>query len=748
MSRHQILLVLILVAPVAGLLAFTADNQASNAFDADGGWKQSPCAGGATGHFYTEKVGNRWWLCSTSGHHFFFEGIGAWQPSNPRGKYGTNNAAALNAQNEALSWNFNASGQKTYGSGRFPCPGCVESPCSDCKLLPMIQTFEMLPRATDNGDGYAPAGTVTKNLTWGSNASGAPWYFKPLLDVFDDNLVVYLTAYMRSNANQNNFQGYKNNAHVIGVMIGDNDFFLGVGPGPDFDAGGNAYGGGKNESDPGRLVLTTSPIQTFSPNPAQGGPGDAPQLYADTKVYAKTAMASPPASCTLATPCSVRDYLYKKYGGSIGALNTAWGSNYTTFDSSGTNRSQDICTSTTWNGGDATCSDTLTYPNISPHSVAVTVDGVRQAGDCPWFAGNTTSGGYALKWCGALATNSGYLGGRNNNTIARTSTIDYRTGAVTINFKLAPAAGAHTITISYTQNGWMNGTGLMDEDGRNSSWVGTNAVCLLPVNGGGPGTDSWACRPGNPGSWPLPNANATTAADIEAWVGQYSAKFFSATTGVVHANTKVLSMGTDSVGIWMQPANKNIYVGAAGNIDIMFQELGWNPDDDSGSGVTTEAAYKAAYEYVTRYYGDHPMMNFYESNANPDSAMAGHGPSGVLTFASQAHRGQGYLNLIMDMLNTPSFNGTRQWVGISWWGWQDFGNEKTNWGLKTLADNAYDGHEDVTADVSCSPPLEKYKCGGEKEDYGDTISWIKRANRVWIEKAEETQPTQSPPKSP
>jgi hypothetical protein len=747
MRRKEILLLLVVVASAAGLL-MPADKEALNAFDADGGWKQSPCVGGATGHFYTEKVGNRWWLCSTFGHHLFFEGIGAWQPSNPGAKYGTNNAAALNAQNEALAWNFNAVGQKTYGSGRFPCPGCVEGACSGCKLLPMIQTFEMLSRATDNGDSYAPAGTVTKNLTWGVNASGAPWYFKPLLDVFDPNLVIYLTAYMRSNSDQNSFHSYKNNAHVVGVMIGDNDFFLGVGPGPDFDAGGNRYGGGKNESDLGRLVLTTSPIQTFNPSPAQGGPGDTPEIYSDTKVYAKTGMGSPPANCTLATPCSLRDYLHKKYDGSIDALNAAWASNYTTFDSSGTDRSQNICASTTWNGSNTTCSDTLTSPNISPHSVAVTVDGVLQAGDCPWFAGNTSSGGYSLRWCGGRAANSGYLGGRTGGTIARTSTIDYTTGAVTINFNIAPRAGAHTIKITYVQNGWMYGTGLMDEDGRNSSWIGTNVVCLLPVNGGGPGTDSWACRPGNPGSWPLPSASAKMAADIETWIGQYSAKFFSATTGTVHANTKALSMGTDSVGIWMQPANKNIYLGAAGNVDILFQELGWSPDDDPGSGVTTETAFNAAYEYVTRYYGDQPMINFYESNANPDSAMAGRGPSGVLTFASQAHRGQGYLNLVTDILNTQSFNGTHQWVGVSWWAWQDFGNEKTNWGLKTPTDNAYDGREDVTADVSCSPPLERYKCGGEKADYGDLIGEIRRANRLWIESAEETQTLQTRPKSP
>jgi hypothetical protein len=715
--------------PVTATQPLVITVTAAIALDQFGGRSDVSCTN-ATGFFQPVKISNRWWLCTPAGHGYFFEGIGAWMNGNapnPNNKYGSANNATLQLQNEGLAWGFNGVGQKTYG-GAEPT-----SPCTGCKKLPEIQTFEIMPRALTNGESYAAAGTVTKNLTFGADNNGAPWYYKPLLDVFDAKMATYFTKYMQASNNGNQFQNYKSNPSVIGFMAGDNDFFLGVGPGPDFDAGSNTeYGGGKNESDLGRIVLATSPLQTFNPTPAQGNVDDTAELYSDPKVYAKTAMASPPTTCSYSTPCSLRDYLAKQYV-TISALNAAWGSNYTTFDSSGTNRSQTICAAASWTGTNTTCSDTLANLNASPESVQVTVDGALQAGDCPWFAG-----GVYGKWCSnfhgsTLAAGTGALGGMAGNTIAATSIINYTTGAVTVNFKSAPAAGPHTITVSYVQNGWPYGTGLMDEDGRNS-WTGTNVVCLMPVNGGGPGTDSWACRAGNPGSWTAPNANATLAADIENWIGQFSAEFFSTAQSITHANTNVLFMGTDSIGIWMEPANKNVYKGASGYIDVMFHEgPGWSADESTQTGATTQADFNTALNYVTRYYGDHPIVNFWEANANADSAMAGQGSSGVLTFKTQANRGQGYYNVVNAMLNTPSFNASYQFVGISWWGWQDFSSEKTNWGLKTLKDNAYDGRETVTGSVTCSWPLETLTtCGGEAKSSGDVITGVTSANQLWL----------------
>src|SRR5437660_12517908 len=69
---------------------------------------------------------------------------------------------------------------------------------------------------------------------------------------------------------------------------------------------------GYNNPHLGRVLATVSPTQT----------ADASKrvLYADTAVHTKLAW---------------RDLLKAKYG-TIGALNAAWGSNYTTFESGGT----------------------------------------------------------------------------------------------------------------------------------------------------------------------------------------------------------------------------------------------------------------------------------------------------------------------------------------------------------------------------------------------------------------------------
>jgi len=62
----------------------------------------------------------------------------------------------------------------------------------------------------------------------------------------------------------------------------------------------------------------------------------------------------------------------------------------------------------------------------------------------------------------------------------------------------------------------------------------------------------------------------------------------------------------------------------------------------------------------------------------------------------------------------------------------DMWSEKTNWGLVSHFDNAYDGHEAVTGTVPCSPPLQKYSCGGESANYGDYLTKVKEANRLWL----------------
>ena len=43
-----------------------------------------------------------------------------------------------------------------------------------------------------------------------------------------------------------------------------------------------------------------------------------------------------------------------------------------------------------------------------------------------------------------------------------------------------------------------------------------------------------------------------------------------------------------------------------------------------------------------------------------------------------------------------------------------------------------DGHEAVKEAVSCSVPLVRFRCGGETNNYGDAVSWVMKANRLWL----------------
>ncbi len=538
-----------------------------------------------------------------------------------------------------------------------------------------------------------------------------------------------------------------------------------MGAGPDF----HTIPAGKTNVDLGYLVLITSPVQTFNP---QGTYAGQQLLYADPKVYAKTAMASPPATCSIATPCSLRDYLYKKYSGNIAALNTAWGSNYTTFDSSGTAATGQVIG--TGDGKTAQFSTALPLVPVSPMSLTVKVAGVPVGGDCPWWNANCqmaasgtgslkspaatwsantgyhitsyavdsngnlekstspdgTSGSVAPTWSttpggtttdgtitwqnqGAAIQGGGYqpwnsqfqtqtcsgcglphasywliityhmkpgyastpsreigdtvsagtqmivpdpCGGNNapscqsqgianvatgydvymvcanqeipgvswclpNGTLGNgkeapqasnvpfgqnwtmptsgltttgapvptpPSTVYYAAGNVAVTFMAPPAAGA-AITIDYTAKGWMYGSGLMDEDGHDMAWLGTNPYCLSAAT---------ACD-GN--DLPLPNANANVAADIDGWISQYSATYFSTVkTQFKKYFPNTMYFGADSMGTWGVPARKEVIQGAAPYIDgATFVWLPNLPDPTTAS---------AMYQYVTKYLGDMPLI--------------------------------------------------------------------------------------------------------------------------------------------
>src|SRR5580704_11056427 len=123
------------------------------------------------------------------------------------------------------------------------------------------------------------------------------------------------------------------------------------------------------------------------------------------------------------------NYLQAKYT-TIGALNTAWGSNYTTFGSSGTPITGEAVG--TGNGSTTTFSHTLSNLVPARFSVQILVNGVVFGGDLGKLNPGTLYG--VTSAVTPVVTMSG--------------TVNYTTGALSVTFVTAPANGA-TITVNY-----------------------------------------------------------------------------------------------------------------------------------------------------------------------------------------------------------------------------------------------------------------------------------------------------------
>ena len=147
-------------------------------------------------------------------------------------------------------------------------------------------------------------------------------------DVFDPNFEIYarnIAADMKTDSRDTVFTektatggrpdpSLKDTPWMIGTTGDDSDYLFGFGPGPDAPSRDGAI-----HPHIGWVVAVTRPTQFENSQVGAALGMKRTVRYADSTVYAKQAW---------------RDFLKKKYG-TIGNLNSAWGSNYTTFDSDG-----------------------------------------------------------------------------------------------------------------------------------------------------------------------------------------------------------------------------------------------------------------------------------------------------------------------------------------------------------------------------------------------------------------------------
>ena len=189
-------------------------------------------------------------------------------------------------------------------------------------------------------------------------------------------------------------------------------------------------------------------------------------------------------------------------------------------------------------------------------------------------------------------------------------------------------------------------------------------------------------------------------------------------TGINNWLPGVMYMGPDTLGTWGGPSNRNVLKAASQYIDVMA--MGGTP-----------ALTQPMLDFIYTYYGDKPIYTAEFRTANRDSGFFRYAASVPDTDSkTQEGRGQSYYNGVTPYATSAySANNSRPYVGVVWWQYLDNWGEKDNWGLVSLSDNAYDGHESTTARVACSAPLQAFQCGGEEQNHGDAISWIKNAHQ-------------------
>ncbi len=173
----------------------------------------------------------------------------------------------------------------------------------------------------------------------------------------------------------------------------------------------------------------------------------------------------------------------------------------------------------------------------------------------------------------------------------------------------------------------------------------------------------------------LINTTPTVKADLDDFLYEIAKRYFSIyRTRIKQYYPNALYLGPTTVGGWDAPARRQVLRAAGQYLDVL--RTTWNGD-------------QARLDFTAQYAGDLPIVTWLGAKANPDSALFRYTASG---FQTQLDRGTYYQNSLTARLNAAvTTTGVHPFVGIQWWEFHDNWAEKANWGLVTLADNAYDG---------------------------------------------------------
>ena len=236
------------------------------------------------------------------------------------------------------------------------------------------------------------------------------------------------------------------------------------------------------------------------------------------------------------------------------------------------------------------------------------------------------------------------------------------------------------------------GTGVADEDGRHTRWMGEM-------------------------KYPYTNLRTSPGVqtDVDTFLYLFARTYAETHVASIRATDKNhLIFGPASINNYGAKARDEILRGLAdGGIDVFC----WNYDPRTGDLSENQASY----DLVRK-----PAFIWYSVTSNRDSGMHSKKPIyGAPEFASQEERGAHYRSDLRKFINARGSNGDHYIVGVNWWSLVDKASEGMNWGLVSRRDNAYDGREAVRA---ASRDPWGFSTGDEERDYGDFLTSVREAN--------------------
>lgn len=612
------------------------DGAPSGAFDKYGGSTLLTCSGGAQGKFYTERIRDRWWLCTPAGNVFWAMGVYQVLPDNTTDLFGVNHyslVAGRYAQGETAvwtpnwclatvrrlkSWGFNTLDMYAYrwilpwtdqGSW-FPKDPLTNTSSITEKMPAMTSGRKPTHYAMYNLNNYADQ--PMKNLMNGLRSAAYTGWRSVVADYFDDRFVTWMAADLAANPAPSVHSDW-----LLGVVVDDTDHLWWAGAGTDFET----VPPGKSGIHGGWTVLATAPVQVA------GRYNEVNHMYRDATVYTKERFGA---------------FLQQRYG-TVSDLNAAWGANYTTFGSTGTAVERESVAI----GDDVTdtYSVTLTQPRPSPFSVQVLLDDTPVAGD---------------NGEGAFLTGGGRTAG----------SVNYLTGQVVIALN-APAPNGSRVSVNYVSCGFGCGSGVLDEDGTRA-WVPRVALDNKLTGG-----------------------TAALLTDLDDFLYVYAESYFADVreqVGVYYPGH--LYFGPSSLGSWSTPGRRQVLQAAARHLDVLrivsIDPMRVGPDWLERLNYIAQWGGDKPW---TIWTGARANPDSYFAN-DPRGAAGG---CAATAFQTQEQRGQWYQTVLRGFMQ-PTADGVRHLVGVNFWELIDNRKECANWGLMTRRDNPYDGVSAVIAE--------------------------------------------------